>query len=127
MAFAAERMTVEGAMVNIRSGPGTEHSVLWQAEANYPVEVLEKKNGWVRFRDFEGYEGWVSEKLMGRTPSVVVKNPKANVRSGPGTQHSVVFTSEKGVPFRVLGRQDAWIRVRHADGDEGWLHSSLVW
>ncbi|MCW7754738.1 SH3 domain-containing protein [Desulfobotulus sp. H1] len=127
MVCAAERLTVERPTVNVRSGPGTQHSVLWQAEANYPLEVLEKRDGWVRFRDFEGYEGWVSANLTGTTPSVVVKNSKANVRSGPGTSHSIVFTVEKGVPFRVLGRQGEWVRIRHADGDEGWIHRNLVW
>ncbi|TWI74127.1 SH3-like domain-containing protein [Desulfobotulus alkaliphilus] len=126
-AAAAERLTVERPTLNVRSGPGTQYSVLWQAEANYPIEVLERKDGWVRFRDFEGYEGWVSGRLVGRTPSVVVKNPRANVRSGPGTNHSIVFTVEKGVPFRVLGRQGDWIQIRHADGDEGWIHGNLVW
>jgi SH3-like domain-containing protein len=124
---AAERMTVERSIINVRSGPGTEHSTLWQAEANYPVEVLERRNNWVRFRDFEGYEGWVAENLLGRTPAVVVKSARANVRSGPGTGHPIVFTVEKGVPFRVLGRQGQWIRIRHADGDEGWVHENLVW
>lgn len=127
VACAAERLTVEKAKVNVRSGPGTNYEMLWEAEANYPVTVVERKGKWVRFRDFEGYEGWIYGSLLGRTPSVVVKKGKCNVRSGPGKQHALIFTAEKGVPFRVLGRKGSWIRIRHADGDSGWIHKSLVW
>jgi len=27
----------------------------------------------------------------------------------------------------VLTRKGNWIQVRHADGDKGWIHKSLVW
>jgi SH3-like domain-containing protein len=31
------------------------------------------------------------------------------------------------VPFKVLDRKGEWLHVEHADGDRGWIHSSLVW
>jgi len=34
---------------------------------------------------------------------------------------------EKGIPFKVLGHKDNWLHVEHADGDQGWIHASLVW
>jgi len=34
---------------------------------------------------------------------------------------------DSGVPFKVLTRKGNWIQVRHADGDKGWIHKSLVW
>ncbi|MDL2286430.1 SH3 domain-containing protein [Desulfococcaceae bacterium OttesenSCG-928-F15] len=113
--------------MHVRSGPGTQYQSLWEAEMNYPVQVLEKKDKWIRFRDFEGYEGWISRPLLAKIDTVVVKRSQVNIRSGPGTNHEVAFLVEKGVPFRVLSRKGDWIQVQHADGDKGWIKKDLVW
>ncbi len=123
----AERLSVTSAVANIRSGPGTQHEVLWKVEQNHPLRVLEKSRGWIRFRDFEGDEGWVHQSLTGRAATVITTRDKCNVRSGAGTKYEIVFTVGKGVPFRVLKRKAKWLRIRHADGDHGWIHKSLIW
>ena len=123
----AERLSVSVPLANVRQGPGTEYKLLWKVEKYHPVEVVQKKGGWVYFRDFEGDKAWVYGKLVDDVESVIVVKDKVNVRSGPGTNHDVVFTVEKGVPFRVLGRRGDWIEIQHADGDKGWIHKNLVW
>lgn len=123
----AERMSVKTNKVNIRSGPGTKYDVKWKAEKYYPVVIIAKSGSWYHFRDFEGDTGWVSNTLLSKIPSVIVKRNKCNVRSGPGKNHDIVFTVDKAVPFKVLEKKGAWIHVMHADGDKGWIHSSLVW
>lgn len=125
--YAEGRLSVQKPTVHVRSGPGTQYPILWDAELNYPVQVLEEKDKWVRFRDFEGYEGWIYRSLLAKTETVVVKRGKVNVRSGPGTNHDVAFLVEKGVPFKVLTRKDDWIKIQHADGDQGWIKRDLVW
>jgi SH3-like domain-containing protein len=126
-AFAGERLSVESDRLNVRSGPGTQYEVLWQAEKNYPVEVVEEKGNWIHFKDFEGYEGWGYKPLLGKKKTVVVKVYKANVRKGPGTQNPIVFTAEKGTPFEVTDMENDWYRIRHSDGDFGWISSGLLW
>jgi SH3-like domain-containing protein len=125
--FAGSRLSVESDRLNVRSGPGTQYEVLWQAEKNYPVEIVEEKGSWVHFKDFEGYEGWAYKPLLGEKKAVVVKVYKANVRKGPGTDYPVVFTAEKGTPFEVIGTENGWYRIRHSDGDSGWVSSGLLW
>jgi SH3-like domain-containing protein len=58
---------------------------------------------------------------------VIVKNDRCNVRSGPGTENDILFTVDKGVPFKVLDKKGDWLHVAHADGDQGWIHRTLVW
>jgi len=123
----AERLAVSAPVANIRSGPGTGHNVLWKVEQYFPVLVIEKSGEWYRFEDFEGDKGWVHQSLVGKIPAVVTRNEAANIRSGPGTDHPVLFSVEKGIPFKVLQRKDKWIQIEHADGDKGWIHKSLVW
>ena len=126
-AAEAQRMTVTASVANIRNGPGTGYQIIWKVEKYHPIHVIETAGAWYRFRDFEKDEGWVHKSLTGKIPAVITKRNDCNIRSGPGTSHEVVFKVEKGIPFKVIGRQGKWIHLEHADGDSGWIHSSLVW
>ena len=123
----AQRLAIKSNVANIRSGPGKKYDILWQVEKFHPIQVIEKNGKWYRFRDFEGDEGWIHVSLVGEIPAVSTKSERNNVRSGPGTGYKIRFTVEKGIPFRVLQRKGKWVYVRHADGDKGWIHSSLLW
>ncbi len=123
----AERLAVSSDTANIRSGPGTNHDILWKVEKFYPVLILKKTNVWYHFRDFEEDEGWIHESLVNKTPTVITKSDTANIRSGPGTKNKILFSVDKGIPFKILKKKGKWIRIQHADGDKGWIHKSLVW
>ena len=124
----ADRMSVNADKANIRSGPGTgKYDILWEVERYHPVEIIRKQGGWVFFRDFEGDEGWIHGKLLGKGATVITRTDMVNIRSGPGTQHDILFKAERGVPFRVVKRQGDWIHIRSGNGDEGWIHKKLVW
>lgn len=123
----AERLAVSAPVANIRSGPGTRHNVLWKVEKFFPFLVIDKSGEWYQFKDFEGDRGWVHRSLVDKTPSVITKNDKCNIRSGPGTNHNILFTVEKGIPFKVIKRKGSWIHIEHSDGDKGWIHKALVW
>ncbi len=123
----AERLAVSAPVANIRSGPGTRHNILWKVEKFFPILVIDKSGEWYQFKDFEDDRGWVHKSLVGKIPAVITKNDKCNIRSGPGTTHNVLFTVEKGIPFKVLKRQGSWINIEHSDGDKGWIHKALVW
>ena len=120
-------MAVKSDIANIRSGPGVKFELLWQVEKYHPILVLEKKEGWYRFKDFEGDEGWIHETLVDKTETVIVRVRRCNIRSGPGTQYDIAFAVDKGIPFKVLKKEGRWLNVQHADGDTGWIFNSLVW
>ena len=126
-AASAERLAVSAPVANIRSGPGTSHALLWKVEKYFPIRVIEKSGEWYHFEDFEGDKGWVHQSLVSNISTVVTKNDECNIRSGPGTSHTIIFTVEKGIPFKVLEREGSWIHIEHADGDKGWIYESLVW
>jgi len=123
----AERLAITAPVVNVRSGPGTGYDILWKVEKYHPIFVLEKSKAWYHFQDFEGDKGWVHKSLVGNIETIITKNETSNIRSGPGTNYNISFKVEKGIPFKVLKHQGLWIHIQHADGDEGWIHESLVW
>lgn len=122
-----ERLAVIVSVANIRSGPGSEYDILWKVEKYYPISVIEKKNSWYQFKDFEDDKGWVHKSLVGNMDAVITKRDQCNIRSGPGTGNKILFTVEKGIPFKVVKRQDHWLHIEHADKDRGWIHDSLIW
>ena len=127
-AAAQERLCITANIANMRSGPGTKFDYIWQAEKYYPVIVIEKKGKWYKVKDFENDVAWVHQSLLGKFRCVMTKKNKCNVRAEPSTKKGeVVFTVERGVPFKVLKEKENWLKVEHKDGDVGWIHKSLVW
>ena len=126
----AERLAVNKEIANIRSGPGDSYEVLWQVEKNMPFEILDKdKTGnWYYVKDYEGTIGWIKKNLLSKIDSVVaIPKTECNVRVTPTAEGNISFKAVKGVPFQVLERKGEWLHVQHTDGDEGWIHKSMVW
>jgi len=57
---------------------------------------------------------------------MAVAVPKANVRAGPGKQYDVIWNVEKYYPVIVIAKQNSWYRFRDFEGDEGFVHKSLL-
>jgi SH3-like domain-containing protein len=56
-----------------------------------------------------------------------VNADKANIRSGPGTeQYDVLWEVERYHPLDVIRTQGEWVFFRDFEGDEGWIHGSLL-
>lgn len=57
----------------------------------------------------------------------VVKASRANVRLGPSFDHAVKWVYRRsGVPVAVVERFEHWRRIRDMDGEEGWVHFTLL-
>ncbi|MCK5696479.1 MAG: SH3 domain-containing protein [Desulfobacula sp.] len=125
--FAQERLCVKSGIANMRSGPGTKYDVLWQVEQYHPVIIVKKKGNWYKIKDFENDVAWLHKSLLGKIEGIITIKDKCNVRSKAATKSQVLFTVEKGVPFKVLMRKGNWIKIEHADGDVGWIYKTLVW
>jgi SH3-like domain-containing protein len=120
-------VSVSGATLNMRSGPGTNAPVLWELKKGYPLQITQRKGNWVQVRDFEGDTGWVARSLTGNAPHHVVKAKVANIRSGPGTQHRLVGKADYGEVLRTQEKRADWVRVDRAEGPDGWIAKSLLW
>lgn len=51
-------------LINIRTGPGTNHEVAFQAEKGVPFKVLEKKGDWIHIQHADGEKGWIYSGLV---------------------------------------------------------------
>jgi SH3-like domain-containing protein len=124
---AQEMVSIKGATVNMRAGPGTDSEVRWELPRGYPLQVLRRNGNWLEVRDFEDDRGWVARSLVGKAPHMVVKVSTAKIRSGPGTRYRVVGRAEYGELLRTLERRADWVRVKREAGQSGWIARRLLW
>ena len=128
LGLLADAAVVKVKRANVRSGPGTNHDVVFVYRKNSPLKVIEEKGTWVKVEDFEKDTGWISKKILSRkAKGAIVKVSNANVRKGPSLKDPVVFIAGYGVAFKVTDTKGDWYKIQHEDGDTGWVNAKLVY
>jgi N-acetylmuramoyl-L-alanine amidase len=113
-------------VANLRARPSPKAEKVRDAYENEPLRVVDWRGPWLEVRDAAGNAAWIYAPLTDGRPAIVVRGDVVNVREGPGAEHPIAFTAERGVNLLVLDRAGRWLHVRHDVGD-GWLHDPLVW
>ncbi len=126
-ALATDYVIVKKDGVNIRSGPSTKKEILWEVFKDFPLQITDKKNDWLKTKDFEGDSGWIFKNLVSKKKRVIVKVNTANMRIGPGKDYELSATVKYGVVFTPLEKENDWIKVKHEDGTTGWIFKKLLW
>ena len=122
---------INGVGVNIRSGPGTSYSAIGSESTGYQLQRTGRTNtGWSRVQ-YNGGTAYVSESFLTTTKPAAATNPPninateasgtvkvavdigANLRSGPGTNYSVMATVAKGTELTRTGVSGDWTRVSY--------------
>ncbi len=57
---------------------------------------------------------------------VITVTKNANIRSGPGTNYSILGTLKPGVNVNLINEKGEWVEIEYSSGKRGWIHSSLV-
>lgn len=126
-AWGDEYVSVKKDGVNIRAASSTKAEILWEVFKDFPLQVLQRQGEWTQIKDFEGDNGWIYSPLLAKKQTAIVKVKVSNMRSGPGKDYEPVATVKYGVVFDVVKREGDWVQLRHEDGTEGWVFSSLLW
>ena len=108
--------------------PSTRADRLFVASRLYPFEVLVKLDQWTKVRDANGEVAWVENAALGTRATVLVTVPLADVRSAANVQSPLVFEAYKQVILEVVEPASGdWIKVRHRDGQQGFIRVAHVW
>jgi SH3-like domain-containing protein len=127
-AHAAEFRTLGDRAAILYDAPSTRADRLFVASRGYPFEVLVKLDQWTKVRDVNGEVAWVENKALGEQKMVLVTVPLADVRAAPNAQSALVFEAYKQVLLEWLEpAADGWIKVRHRDGQQGYIRVAHVW
>ena len=108
--------------------PSTRADRLFVASRQYPFEVLVKLDHWTKVRDANGEVAWVENKALGERQAVIVTVPLADVRAAPSKESPLVFEAYKQVVLEVVEPPaGAWVKVRHRDGQSGFIRVAHDW
>jgi len=128
LAAAAEFRSLGDKPAVLYDAPSVRADRLYVASRHYPFEVLVKLDQWTKVRDADGAVAWVENKSLGDRQTVIVTVPLADVRAGPNAQSALVFEAYKQVLLEAMeAPADGWVRVRHRDGQQGYIRLSHVW
>jgi SH3-like domain-containing protein len=108
--------------------PSNKADRLYIASRQYPLEVLVKLDHWTKVRDATGEVAWVENKALGEQKMLLVTAPLADVRAAANPQSALVFEAYKQVLLEAVEPPaDGWVKVRHRDGQQGFIRVAHVW
>jgi SH3-like domain-containing protein len=127
-AYPAEFRSVGERPATLYDAPSARADKLFAVTRQYPFEVLVKLDQWTKVRDSNGEVGWIENGALGDRAMAVVTVPVADVRAGPDPKAPLAFEAYKQVLLEVLEPPaNGWVKVRHRDGQEGYVRVSHVW
>jgi SH3-like domain-containing protein len=127
-AFAADfRSVVEPAAI-LYDAPSAKGKKLYLLGRGYPVEVVVVVEGWVKVRDVGGELAWIENKALTDKRTVLVKAALAQVHESADEASRVVFQAHQNVILDFIeAAPGGWLRVRHRDGEAGFIKVAHVW
>jgi SH3-like domain-containing protein len=58
---------------------------------------------------------------------VSLAEPEVNMRAGPGREYPIRWIyNRRDLPVKIIEEYDVWRKIEDHEGDEGWVHSSLL-
>jgi SH3-like domain-containing protein len=113
--------------VNLRTGPGERYPIDWVlTRKGMPVEIVQEFDVWRKIRDAQGSEGWVHQRMIAGTRTIVVTGETRTLHADPAAASPAVARAEAGVIAHLLECRGAWCRVEAQD-TKGWLRRSELW
>jgi SH3-like domain-containing protein len=113
--------------VNLRTGPGESYPIDWVlTRKGMPVEVLQEFDVWRKVRDAEGSLGWVHQRMVSGTRTVIITGEIRSLRADSDPASPAIARAEPGVIAQLLECRGVWCRVE-AGGTRGWLRRGEVW
>jgi SH3-like domain-containing protein len=93
-----------------------------------PFEQVVTLNNWVKVRDSKGELSWIEKHLLSNKRYVFVLSPLLDARANPDAGAAKVFQARQQVALeRLESTGDGWVKVRHQDGEIGYVRSTEVW
>jgi SH3-like domain-containing protein len=125
--LAADYRSVAESAAVLYDAPSAKSKKLYVVSQGYPFEVVVVVEGWTKVRDASGDLTWIESKLLAEKRTVLVKAPVAQVRESADDNAPVVFQAQQHVLLELLEVAGGWLRVRHRDGQAGFVRVAQVW
>lgn len=125
---AFELLSIDENAVIMYDAPSLKAGKVYVASRHLPVEAVVKVEGWVKVRDSTGSLAWVEEKALSEKRYVIVTAPLAEAYQAANENSPLVFQAQQDVILELVEPGTAgWARVRHRDGQSGYVRTNQVW
>lgn len=126
--FKSYVVKITADILNVRSGPGTQYSKTGQVSKGEAYTIVDESNGWGKLKSGLG---WISLEYTdkkatsapaptSKTPyTVIINTDVLNVRSGPGTNYSVLTKVREGDKYTIVEEKDGWGKLKSG---AGWIN-----
>jgi len=125
--IAADFRSVVDPAVVLYDAPSAKSKKLYVVGQGYPFEIVVVVEGWSKVRDASGDLTWIETKHLADKRTVLVKAPLAQVRAAADDNAPVVFQAQQDVLLELVEVAGGWLRVRHRDGQAGFVRIAQVW
>lgn len=126
-------VSLKGAQVNLRVGPGLNYAVEWRyLKSGVPMEIIQEYDNWRRVRDADGAEGWINQSLLsGRRTAITAPWQRGGeahfkLHAEPSDRARIVATMEAGVIGALRTCNGQWCEM-DVSGQRGWVKQSQIW
>ena len=143
---ASGTLKITGSSVNVRSGAGTNYSVVTQVKKGasytyskqttvsgvkwYYIKVNSSKSGWVCGSYVSTSSSQSSQSSKDTSGTLKINGTVVNVRSGAGTNYSVVTTVKKNSTYNYSNEKTVsgvkWYYIKVSSSKSGWICSSYA-
>jgi len=108
--------------------PSSKANKRYVLTQGYPVEVVVVVEGWTKVRDAKGELTWIENKHLAEKRFLLITAPVAQIRERAEDGAPVAFEAEENVLLELLEVvRGGWLRVRHRDGQGGFVKVTQVW
>lgn len=127
-ALALDYRSVGDNVAPMFDAPSQKAKPLYSIVRGTPVEVVVSLERWSKVRDSRGDIAWIEKRALAENRTVIVSARTAEVRDKPDAAASLVFEAEQDVVLELVEAGPAgWAKVRHRDGQQGFVRASQVW
>lgn len=127
-AHAADFRTISENAAVMYDAPSRASTPIFVASRYYPVEVIVNLDAWVKVRDHAGTLSWVEKKSLSERRMVIVTAPTVEVKTRAEDAAPPAFQVAQNVALELVQiAAGGWVRVRHADGSNGFVKANQVW
>ena len=125
---AADYVSVGESSAILYDAPSLKAKKLFVVNRYMPFEQVVVLDNGVKVRDRSGALYWVEKRVLSNTRYVFALSPVLDVRAEPDLGASRLFQVRQQVALeRLESTGTGWIKVRHQDGDVGYVRSTEVW
>jgi SH3-like domain-containing protein len=127
-ANAVDYVSVSDSSAILYDAPSTKAKKMFVVNRYMPFEQVVVLDSWIKVRDRSGGLYWVEKRALGSKRYVFALPPLLEVFAGPDFGSARLFKVRQQVALEYLeSTGTGWVKVRHQDGDVGYVRSTEVW